>query len=144
MGWRVVPVALAIVLVTACGRGYEGENRSIVSELPQLAGTELVAEDYIGSCSTESCPFGNDLSRAVLTYTVDTTAWTQLDLAEAYEGQLDDWDAAIERGCLSAQSEDCDEMVVVSFERDRAVLTLDLDRWHDGRFEVSVDSRGND
>lgn len=144
VAWRAVPVALLLLTVTACGRGHEGENRSIVTELPLLDGTRLVDEEYLGYCSADSCPFGNDRSSALLTYSIDTDRWTQFDLAAAYQDRLTEWSVDLEDACQDAEPTRCDETAVVTFVRDRALVTLAFDNWPDQQFEISVDSRGVD
>ena len=134
-------VALALVAV-GCGRGYEGENRSIVSELPAFEGVVLLDEDHYGYCSGDTCPFGNDRSGALLMYSVDTDRFSQETLVEAFRQGLSGWDATIEEGCANADPSFCDEIVFASFMRGDERIDLNLYNWSVGRFELHVDARG--
>ncbi|MFT5203879.1 MAG: hypothetical protein ACI9C1_003282 [Candidatus Aldehydirespiratoraceae bacterium] len=102
MRWSTLPAAGLALLAVGCGRGYEDENRSIVSELPALEKVVLLDEDHYGFCSGDSCPFGNDGSGALLMYSVDTDGYSQASLADAYRVGLSGWDATIEEGCANA------------------------------------------
>jgi hypothetical protein len=140
---RIVVAALAAGLLAACGRVDEGANRVIVGELPVLDHVELLDEEYYGFCSTgELCPLGNDRNAALLTYSVDTEAYTPTTLIDAYRSALAGWEASVDEICATRSSEACGDAVVASFTRGTARIDLNLDNWPVGRFELTVDARG--
>lgn len=140
---RILVTIVGVVLgVAACSRGYEGENRAIVAELPTLDGVVLVEENHYGYCSRDTCPSGNDRNGALLTYTVDTDRYTQDGLVEGYREALADWELSIEEGCANADPSFCHEIVFASFVRGEERIDLNLDNWPGGRFELHIDARG--
>lgn len=138
-----VCLLLIALLVAGCGRGYEGDNRAIVSQLPTLDGVSLIEENHYGYCSGDSCLFGNDRSGALLTYSVDTNLYTQETLVEAYSGALSAWNPSVEEGCANADPSYCDEIVFAHFLRGEGRIDLNLDNWTVGRFELHVDAKGD-
>jgi hypothetical protein len=137
----IAAVSLSLVL-TACSRGYEAENRRIVDELPKVAGLTLVKKSFDSGCSQDTCQFGNDRSFATVAFTVDTNALTQQQVIDAYVAALDDWAPTISERCGNADPSFCDKLTVVSFTRGDARISLDFLSWRVGRFAVGVDARG--
>ena len=138
---RTVAITAVLLVAAACG-GYEAANRAIVADLPRLDGVDLIDEAYDGYCSGDSCAFGNDRSNAVLTYRVDTDAYSQDSLVEAYRSALTGWEATVEETCANADPSFCDEIVLAFFDRGDARISLNLDNWSGGRFELGVDAKG--
>lgn len=134
------------VFVVGCSRGYEGENRSLAEELPVLDGVAMVEEDYYGYCSQDSCLFGDDRNGALLSYTVETTAFDQEALVEAYHDELTGWDLSTFEGPCGADEDPvlCDRIISATFTRGDEQISLNLDNWAVGRFEIHVDARGGE
>lgn len=142
MKW-ISAITLGLALFCCgCGRGYESENRAIVSELPAFDGVGLLSEEYEDFCSSDSCPLGDDRSSAVLAYSVDTSRWTQLELADAYEDALPRWESTVEQRCIDEGASRCETIVVAWFERGAEHVGLSFENWSVGSFEVHVDARG--
>lgn len=141
--WNVVVMAAAAVVLAGCGRGYEGANRSIVAELPELDAVQLLDEDHYGFCSSDTCTFGNDRSGARLTYSVDTEQYTPRSLIDAYSSMLTDWAPTVEQTCSNADPSISDEACLASFTKGDARIDLNLDNWSVGTFELHVDARAN-
>ena len=85
---RLTLIWLVLLVMSGCGRGYEGENRAIVGELPVLDEAVLLGDDHHGYCSGDTCLFGNDRSSALLMYSVDRDRYTQDSSVEAYRQGL--------------------------------------------------------
>lgn len=142
VGKRLAVLGL-VVVVSGCGRGYDGDNRAIVDLLPSLPHVELTDSESYGYCSKDSCLFGNDRSAARLVYSIDTTEYTPETLIDAYGTALADWMSSVDMigGC--GRDDDpslCNQVVSASFSRDDAVIGLLLDNWPVGMFELSVDA----
>jgi hypothetical protein len=128
--------------IVGCGRGYEDANRSIIAELPNLEGVELVTEHHSGYCSTDTCLLGSDRSSALLTFTVDTDLYTPETLIAAYHDQLPDWEqVSADQGCIMDTSA-CDDLVSVTFARDQERININLDNWPVGQFDIGADAQG--
>ncbi len=134
------------VFGVGCSRGYEGENRSLAKELPVLDGVVVVEENHYSYCSQDSCLFGNDQSGALLSYSVETTAFDQEALVEAYHDELTGWDLSTFVGPCGDDKDPvlCDEIISAIFTRGDETISLNLDNWTVGRFEIHVDARGGE
>ena len=143
--WRRTVCLLAVlpVLAGGCGRGYEDQNRSLVGEVPVLDGVVMVEENHYGYCSRDSCLLGNDRSGALLSYSVDTTAFDQQTLIDAYEAELTGWELSTFEGRCGADEDPvlCDQIVSAVFVRGDEEIALNLDNWSAGRFEINIDAR---
>lgn len=140
---RLVLLCLGLGLLgLSCGGGYADQNRSLVAELPELDGVELLEEDYYGYCTKDTCVFGNDGNGALLTYSVDVDLYTQQELVDAYAAELKDWDLFSKAGCLNAEPSFCEEIVSGNFTRGDHEISLNLDNWPAGRLEIHVDAHG--
>lgn len=134
-------VFVLILLLAACGRGYEDENRSIVADLPPIDGVVLIEEDHYGYCSNDSCPLGNDRSGALLTYTVDTDRYSQDSLIETYRHALPGWGLSVEEFYEDDDPSAGERIVSARFVSGDQEIALNLDNWATGRFELHVDAR---
>ncbi len=140
---RPVMLVVGMALVAAaCGSSYEAENRSIVSELPELDAVVLLEEDHHNYCGKDTCVFGDDRSSALLTYSVDTGHYPKRTLVDAYLMGLADWEATVEEGCGNADPSFCDERLSTLFEKGDAQIGVNLDNWPAGQFEIYVNARG--
>jgi hypothetical protein len=146
--WRRLVCLLATLplLAVGCGRGYEDENRSLIGEVPVLDGVVMIDKDHYGYCSQDSCLLGSDRSGALLSYSVDTTAFDQQTLVDAYEAQLPGWELSTFEGRCGADEDPvlCDQIVSAVFVREDEEISLNLDNWSVGRFEIHVDARGGE
>lgn len=120
-----------------------GARVSLAGALAQLG---LIDEDHYGYCSRDGCLLENDRSGALLSYSVDTTAFDQQTLVDAYEAQLSGWELSTFEGSCGAGEELvlCDQIVSAVFARGDEEISLNLDNWSVGRFEIHVDARGGE
>lgn len=143
---HLVTLTALCVFVVGCSRGYEGENRSLAEELPTLDGVVMLEEDHYDYCSRDSCPFGDDRSGVLLSYTVEATMFDQRSLVEAYHDELAGWDLSMIEGPCGADEDPvlCDQIISATFTRGDEQISLNLDNWAVGWFDIHVDARSGE